>query len=104
MRPGGPPRGGAAGRRGWHPAKRYWLSPTARSLARRGLGVYSGLLGSATAGIGWTALDGQMVAEFGYLRANRTSIPNYGERYCAGETISSSIAESPSTKSVANGW
>jgi len=35
------------------------------------------------------------VAEFGgYLRANAASIPNYGERYRAGETISSSVAES----------
>ena len=35
------------------------------------------------------------MAEFGgYIRANATSIPNYGERYRAGEPISSSIAES----------
>ena len=35
------------------------------------------------------------VTEFGgYLRANTTSIPNYGERYRAGETISSAVAES----------
>ena len=30
----------------------------------------------------------------GYLRANAASIPNYGERYRAGEAISSSLAES----------
>ena len=29
-----------------------------------------------------------------YIRANADSIPNYGERYRAGEVISSSIAES----------
>lgn len=29
-----------------------------------------------------------------YLRANADSIPNYGERYGAGEVISSSLAES----------
>jgi len=29
-----------------------------------------------------------------YIRANAGSIPNYGERYRAGEVISSSIAES----------
>ncbi len=29
-----------------------------------------------------------------YLRANAWSIPNYGERYRAGEPISSSLAES----------
>jgi hypothetical protein len=29
-----------------------------------------------------------------YLRANAGEIPNYGERYRAGETISSSLAES----------
>ncbi|HEX2808348.1 MAG TPA: ISKra4 family transposase, partial [Kineosporiaceae bacterium] len=35
------------------------------------------------------------VGEFGgYLRANAASIPNYGERYRAGEVISSSLAES----------
>ena len=35
------------------------------------------------------------VGEFGgYLRANADSIPNYGERYRAGEVISSSLAES----------
>ena len=35
------------------------------------------------------------VTEFGgYLRANATSIPNYGERYRAGETISSAFVES----------
>src|SRR5262249_35614131 len=35
------------------------------------------------------------VAEFGgYIRANATSIPNYGERYRAGEAISSAFVES----------
>ena len=35
------------------------------------------------------------VAEFGgYIRANATSIPNYGERFRAGETISSAFVES----------
>lgn len=35
------------------------------------------------------------VAEFGgYLRANATWIPNYGERYRAGEAISSAFVES----------
>ena len=35
------------------------------------------------------------VTEFGtYVRANTASIPNYGERYRAGETISSSFVES----------
>jgi hypothetical protein len=35
------------------------------------------------------------VTEFGgYLRANAASIPNYGERYRAGETISSAFVES----------
>ena len=35
------------------------------------------------------------VAEFGgYIRANRTSIPNYGERFRAGEAISSAFVES----------
>jgi len=35
------------------------------------------------------------VTEFGgYIRANATSIPNYGERYRAGEAISSSFVES----------
>jgi hypothetical protein len=35
------------------------------------------------------------VTEFGgYLRANASSIPNYGERYRAGETISSAFVES----------
>ena len=35
------------------------------------------------------------VTEFGgYLRANVTSIPNYGERFRAGETISSAFVES----------
>jgi hypothetical protein len=35
------------------------------------------------------------VAEFGgYIRANATSIPNYGERYRNGETISSAFVES----------
>ena len=29
-----------------------------------------------------------------YIRANASSIPNYGERYRAGEAISSSLAES----------
>ncbi len=35
------------------------------------------------------------VTEFGgYIRANATSIPNYGERYRAGEAISSGFVES----------
>jgi hypothetical protein len=35
------------------------------------------------------------VTEFGgYIRANATSIPNYGERYRAGEAISSAFVES----------
>jgi hypothetical protein len=35
------------------------------------------------------------VAEFGgYIRANATSIPNYGERFRAGEAISSAFVES----------
>jgi len=35
------------------------------------------------------------VTELGtYVRANTASIPNYGERYRAGETISSSFVES----------
>jgi hypothetical protein len=35
------------------------------------------------------------VAEFGgYIRANMTSIPNYGERFRAGEAISSAFVES----------
>lgn len=35
------------------------------------------------------------VREFGvYLRANTASIPNYGERYRAGEVISSAFVES----------
>jgi hypothetical protein len=35
------------------------------------------------------------VSEFGgYLRANATWLPNYGERYRAGETISSAFVES----------
>ena len=35
------------------------------------------------------------VAEFGgYIRANTTSIPNYGERYRNGEAISSAFVES----------
>jgi len=35
------------------------------------------------------------IAEFGgYIRANATSIPNYGERYRAGEIISSAFVES----------
>src|SRR5664279_6080271 len=37
----------------------------------------------------------QSGGEFGgYLRANAANIPNYGERYRAGEVISSSLAES----------
>jgi hypothetical protein len=39
-----------------------------------------------------------------YLRINAAAIPNYGERYRAGETISSSPAESAVTKSSANTW
>src|SRR5664280_2564647 len=39
------------------------------------------------------------VGEFGgYLRANAASIPNYGERYRAGEVISSSKRSPPSTR------
>jgi hypothetical protein len=35
------------------------------------------------------------ITEFGgYLRANASSIPNYGERYRVGETISSAFVES----------
>ena len=35
------------------------------------------------------------VTEFGgYIRANATSIPNYGERFRAGEAISSAFVES----------
>src|SRR5207302_9727670 len=35
------------------------------------------------------------VTEFGgYIRANASSIPNYGERYRAGEAISSAFVES----------
>jgi hypothetical protein len=35
------------------------------------------------------------ITEFGgYVRANASSIPNYGERYRAGETISSAFVES----------
>lgn len=38
-------------------------------------------------------------AEFDtYIQANTASIPNYGERYRAGETISSSFVESASTR------
>src|SRR5664280_289445 len=40
----------------------------------------------------------------GYLRANAASIPNYGERYRAGEVISSSSPSPPSTRSSASGW
>jgi hypothetical protein len=37
----------------------------------------------------------QLVDDFdGYLTANAGSIPNYGERYRAGEAISSARAES----------
>jgi len=37
----------------------------------------------------------EAITEFGgYIRANATSIPNYGERYRAGETISSAFVES----------
>jgi len=44
----------------------------------------------------------QTLEEFGgYIRANAASIPNYGERYRAGEAISSSIAESVVNQVVA---
>lgn len=36
-----------------------------------------------------------------YLRANVSSIPNYGERYRAGEVISSSLAESAVNQVIA---
>ncbi len=42
----------------------------------------------------WGPFKGR-VAEFGgYIRANATSIPNYGERFRAGETTSSAFVES----------
>ena len=42
------------------------------------------------------------VAEFGgYIRANATSIPNYGERFRAGETISSAQRAGPTAECVA---
>jgi hypothetical protein len=50
----------------------------------------------------------QAVTEFGgYVRANGAWIPNYGERYRAGEAISSAFARSPSPPSTrwsASGW
>jgi hypothetical protein len=41
------------------------------------------------------------VAEFGgYIRANMTSIPNHGERFRAGEMISSAFVESTVNQAV----
>ena len=49
---------------------------------------------SATARAEYAKLH-KAIRDFGgYIAANAWSIPNYGERYRAGEVISSSIAES----------
>src|SRR5664280_89472 len=67
----------------------------------------------AAIGVGEAAVNGYFTANSailapvrrfaGYLRANAASIPNYGERYRAGEVISSSLAES-TIKQVVSKW
>ena len=69
--------------------------------------------GQAAIGAGEVAVNGYFTANSailtpvrrfaGYLRANAASIPNYGERYRAGEVISSSLAES-TIKRVVSKW